>query len=88
MFQRQRNKGKKKMKFRTETSRLYVSADKRHEGVYFARTNVNKFARFYQSEYGWEIWIYPYKVSVRAHSLTETLDKIEHIFKKYWSEKI
>ena len=75
------------MKSRTETSRLYVTADKHKEGVYFARTNMFHFARFYQSKYGWEIWIYPYKVRQLTHSLTETLELIEYIFKKYWSEK-
>ena len=76
-----------KTKFRSETSRLYVTSDKHHEGVYFARTNVNLFARFYQSKFGWEIWIYPWKVTQRAHSLTEALTKIDWLFKKYWSEK-
>ena len=71
----------------TETSRLYVTSDKYHEGVYFARTNINLFARFYQSKFGWEIWIYPFKLRLRALSLTETLKRIEWVFKKYWSEK-
>ena len=71
----------------TETSRLFVSADKHHEGVYFARTNKNLFARFYQTEFGWEIFIYPFKVRFREQSLTETLNRIEWTFKKYWSEK-
>jgi len=70
-----------------ETSRLFVSSDKDHEGVYFARTNKNLFARFYQGKYGWEIFIYPYKVRFRECSLTETLRRIDYVFKKYWSEK-
>ena len=69
-----------------ETSRLYVSADKNNEGVYFARTNKNFFARFHQSSYGWELWIYPWKVRCRAHTLTETLNVIDAMFKKYWEE--
>ena len=75
------------MKSLTETSRLYVTSDKHKEGVYFARTNKSFFARFYQNEYGWEIWIYPYKISIREKSLTATLNRIDYLFKKYWREK-
>lgn len=71
----------------TETSRLYVTSDKHLEGVYFARTNKNLFARFYQTKFGWEIWIYPFKLRWRAQFLTETMNRIEWMFKKYWSEK-
>lgn len=71
----------------TETSRLYVTSDKHREGAYFARTNINFFARFYQTKFGWEIWIYPFKMRYRAMSLTETLRRIDWMFKKYWSEK-
>lgn len=74
------------MKSRTETSRLYVTADKHNEGVYFARTSCNYFARFYQSEYDWELWIYPWKIRMRTHTLTETLSVIDALFKKYWKE--
>ena len=69
-----------------ETGRLFVTSDKHHEGVYFARTNKNLFARFYQNKFGWEIWIYPYRTSSRANSLTETLEKIEWTVKNYWRE--
>lgn len=71
----------------SETSRLYVTSDIYKEGAYFARTNLNKFARFYQNNFGWEIWIYPYKLSMRATSLTQTLERIEFVFRKYWGEK-
>lgn len=71
----------------TETSRLYVTSDKHHEGIYFARTNKNLFARFYQTEFGWEIWIYPFKLRWRSATLTDTMNRIEWMFKKYWSEK-
>ena len=74
------------MKSRTETSRLYVTSDKHKEGVYFARTNKSFFARFYQNEYGWERWIYPYKISIRDKSLTAVLNRIDYLFKKYWRE--
>ena len=67
-------------------SRLYVTADKHREGVYFARTAFIMFCRFYQSSYGWELWIYPWKLRRRAHSFTETLDIIEKLFKQYWRE--
>ena len=70
-----------------ETSRLFVTSDKYHEGVYFARTNKNLFARFYQTKFGWEIWVYPFKTRLRTDSLTETLRRIDWMFKKYWSEK-
>ena len=69
-----------------ETSRLFVTADKHSEGVYFARTNKRLFARFYQSSYGWELWIYPWKLRKRAHSLTETLTVIDILFKQFWKE--
>ena len=75
------------MKSLIETSRLYVTADKHREGIYFARTNKSFFARFYQCKYGWEIWIYPYKISIREKTLTNTLNRIDYLFKKYWSEK-
>ena len=74
------------MKSHTETSRLYVTSDKHKEGVYFARTNKSFFARFYQSKYDWEIWIYPWKIRQRAHTLTETLSLIDTLFKKHWKE--
>lgn len=74
------------MKSHIETSRLFVTADKHNEGVYFARTNKTFFARFYQGKYGWEIWIYPWKLRQRARSLTETFDIIDKLFKKYWKE--
>ena len=75
------------MRYRTKIrSRLYVTADRHHEGVYFARTEEAKFCRFYQSSYGWELWIYPWKVRCRAHTLTETLNVIDALFKKYWKE--
>lgn len=74
------------MKSHTETSRLYVTSDKHKEGVYFARTNKSFFARFYQNEYGWEIWIYPWRIRSRSHTLTETLNVIDALFKKYWKE--
>ena len=69
-----------------ETSRLFVTADKHKDGVYFARTNKRFFARFYQSSYGWELWIYPWSIRRRAHTLTETLNVIDALFKKYWKE--
>lgn len=75
------------MKSHTETSRLYVTSDKHNEGVYFARTNKTFFARFYQSKYGWEIWIYPWKVSILEHTITDTLNRIDIFFKKFWREK-
>ena len=69
-----------------ETSRLFVTADKYKDGVYFAKTNKRFFARFYQNSYGWELWIYPWRIRRRAHTLTETLNVIDALFKKYWKE--
>lgn len=75
------------MRYRTKLrSRLYVTSDRHHEGVYFAKTNEAMFCRFYQSSYGWELWIYPWKLRRRAHTLTETLNLIDILFKKYWEE--
>lgn len=68
-------------------SRLYVTYDRYKEGVYFAKTDYLKFCRFYQTEYGWELWFYPYRVRRRAHSLTETLNMIDKQFKKFWRIK-
>jgi small-conductance mechanosensitive channel len=75
------------MRYRSKIrSRLYVTADRHHEGVYFARTEEALFCRFYQSSYGWELWIYPWRIRRRAHTLTETLNVIDTLFKKYWEE--
>lgn len=75
------------MRYRSKIrSRLYVTADRHHEGVYFARTEEALFCRFYQSSYGWELWIYPWRIRKRAHTLTETLNVIDELFKKYWKE--
>ena len=75
------------MKSHSETGRLYVSADKNKEGVYFARTDQNLFARFYQNQFGWEIYIYPYKVRYREKTLTDSMKRIDYVFKKFWEEK-
>ena len=75
------------MRYRSKIrSRLYVTADRHHEGVYFARTEEALFCRFYQSSYGWELWVYPWRIRRRAHTLTETLNVIDALFKKYWKE--
>lgn len=67
-------------------SRLYITKDKHKENVYFARTVDLKFCRFYQSFYGWELWIYPWKIRKRVNTFTETLNVIDTLFKKYWKE--
>lgn len=67
-------------------SRLYVTKDRHKEGVYFAKTDCLKFCRFQLTEFGWQLWFYPWKIRQITYSLTETLNVIDKYFKKFWSE--
>lgn len=67
-------------------SRLYVTEDIDREGVWFVRTDTDVIARLRLNGV-WEVYIYPYKFNQRFNSLTESLNVIEYIFKKFWKEK-
>ena len=70
----------------SNNTRLYITQDI-NSTAYFVRTDVEKFARFHRDEYGWMIWIYPYKYNLRTDSLTKTLKIMDKLFKKYWNSK-
>jgi hypothetical protein len=75
------------MKQRTlNNSRLYVSKDIYQPNVYYARTDVEKFARFHKVGIFWNIWIYPYSQTEYKLTLTSALKLIEKMFKTYWQE--
>lgn len=67
-------------------TRLYVSKDIYQPDVYYARTDVEKFARFHKVGIFWHIWFYPYAQTEYKLSLTSTLKLIEKMFKIYWQD--
>lgn len=69
----------------SDNSNLYITKDVNSE-AYFARTDIEKFARFYQINGEWAVWFYPYKYQLYFPTLTDTLCKIDKLFRKYWYE--
>lgn len=75
------------MKSRSNTTRLYMSTDIYNELVWFARNEVEQFARVKKTEFGWYVWFYPYHFGVYTKTLTRCLEITNNQFKKYWKKK-
>lgn len=70
----------------SNSHRLYITEDKDHENVWFARTDTDLIARFALRQ-KWEIWFYPYKYRQTRLSLKDTLKLIEKVFRQFHEEK-
>lgn len=70
---------------KNNNSRLFVTKDT-FSNAYFARTEIEKFARFEFLNNEWIIWIYPYEYLLHEKKLTNCLKQIEKVFFHYWKK--
>lgn len=71
------------MKCRSNTTRLFVTKDI-YNNAWFARNEVELFARIKKTDFGWQIWFYKYHFSQYTKTLTRCLELINNIYIKYW----